>query len=188
MIHQPMPSPPTCAESQQAAPRKRTVGESLLWAGALALLWAALNPGDHKSWLVGLPVVVIATAAAMGLHSPVPRRFSRSGGLRFAIFFIRHSFLGGWDVARRAFSPALPLNPALLNYELRLRDEPAQVFLVNVISLLPGTVSASLENGVVTLHALDGGPATLAETRALEERIAGLFALRLDAGRSAAHE
>ena len=150
------------------------------WCGVtLALLWAALNPGDPKSWLVGIPVVVFATVVSLRLQSPVPRRFSLPGALRFAVFFIHQSFRGGWDVAKRALSPAMPLNPALLTYRLRLRDEPAQVLLVNVISLLPGTVSAGLENGVVTLHALDGGPATLAETKALEDRIAALFSLEL---------
>ena len=154
----------------------------------LALLWAALNPGDPKSWLVGIPVVVCATVVSLRLQSPVPRRFSVLCALRFAVFFIHQSFRGGWDVAKRALSPAMPLNPALLTYRLRLRDEPAQVLLVNVISLLPGTVSAGLENGVVTLHALDGGPATLAETKALEDRIAALYSLVLDDERSPLHE
>ena len=138
--------------------------------------------------VIGLTVVVVATAAAVALRGAGPCGFSVWGMLRFSAFFIHHSFRGGWDVARRAFSPAMPLNPAVLTCRLRLRDEPAQVFLVNVISLLPGTVSAGLERGVITLHALDGGPATIDETRALEERVAELFRLRLDGERSAADE
>ena len=161
------------------ASRKRTVGEVLMWAAMLALIWAALNPGDHKSWLVGLPVVIMATVAALRLHSPVPRQFSLTGALHFAAFYIHQSFRGGWDVARRALSPALPLNPGVLTYRMRLRDEPAQVLLVNVISLLPGTVSAGLENGTVTLHALDASSAIIEETRMLEDRIAAMFSLEL---------
>lgn len=167
-------------------PTKRAFGTGLRWAGALALLWMALNPGDHKSWVIGLPVVAGATAAALGLHSATSRGLSAWGALRFLRFFLRYSFQGGWDVARRAFSPAMPLNPALLTYRLRLREEHAQVLFINVISLLPGTVSVGLENGFATLHALDGGPTTLEETKALEERIAELFRLRLeDEGHSA---
>ena len=151
----------------------------MLWAVTLALVWALINPGDHKSWWVGIPIVVLATVAALRLHSPSPRRFNLPGTLRFVVFFIHQSFRGGWDVAKRALSPAMPLNPAVLTYRARLRDEPAQVLLVNVISLLPGTVSAGLENGMITLHALDASPATLEETKMLEDRIAAFFSLEL---------
>ena len=174
-----MSSPSPYIEKPSAAPRKRTALEALLWAAMLALVWAGINPGDPKSWLIGLPVVMLGTLTALALHSPVPRRLSLSGAARFAVFFIHQSFRGGWDVAKRALAPAMPLNPAVLTYRARLRDEPAQVLLVNVISLLPGTVSAGLENGMITLHALDASSATLEETRILEERIAALFSLEL---------
>lgn len=52
-------------EKPSAAPRKRTAREALLWAVTLALFWALINPGDHKSWLVGLPVVMLGTSAAL---------------------------------------------------------------------------------------------------------------------------
>jgi multicomponent Na+:H+ antiporter subunit E len=150
---------------------------ALVGAALLAGLWAAWNPGDHKSWIVGAPVVALATAAAIRLSSDASRRMSLAGASRFAVFFGVQSFRGGWDVARRAFSPRMTLRPALVTIPLRLREVAAQVFLANVVSLLPGTVSADLADGAVTLHALDAGPATLAEVRALEERIAALLGL-----------
>ncbi len=160
-------------------PRKRTVGEALPWIIMFGLLWAAINPDDLQSWLVGIPVVAVASAAALRLHSPVPRRYSLLGAVRLTIFFVEQSFRGGWDVAKRALSPAMPLNPALLTYQLRLRDELAQVLLANLNSLLPGTLSADLANGVLTIHVLDAVPETFASMQALEERVADLFSIPL---------
>lgn len=174
-----MSLPFTPSDQPSLAPRKQTAGEALLWIIMLGLLWTAINPGDLHSWLVGIPVVTLASAAALRLHSPVPRRYSLLGAVRLTTFFVDQSFRGGWDVAKRALSPAMPLNPAMLTYPLRLRDELAQVLLVNLNSLLPGTLSADLENGVVTLHTLDAGPETFADMQTLEERVAGLFSIPL---------
>lgn len=174
-----MSLPCTPTDQPSLVPRKQTAGEALLWIITLGLLWTAINPGDLHSWLVGIPVVALASAAALRLHSPVPRRYSLLGAMRLATFFVAQSFRGGWDVAKRALSPAMPLNPAMLNYPLRLRDELAQVLLVNLNSLLPGTLSADLANGVVTIHVLDAGPETFADMQTLEERVAGLFSIPL---------
>jgi multicomponent Na+:H+ antiporter subunit E len=151
---------------------------ALVGAALLAGLWAVWNPGDHKSWIVGAPVVAVASVVAAQLgRGGSALRVNVAGAARFAAFFGVQSFRGGWDVARRAFSPRMTLRPALVTIPRRLREVAAQVFLANVVSLLPGTVSADLADGAVTLHALDASPATLAEVRALEERIAALFGL-----------
>jgi multicomponent Na+:H+ antiporter subunit E len=173
-----LPSTPT--EKSSLAPRQQTAGEALLWILMLGLLWTAINPGDLHSWLVGIPVVAFASAAGLRLHSPVPRRYSLLGAVRLTTFLVDQSFRGGWDVAKRALLPAMSLNPAMLNYPLRLRDELAQVLLVNLNSLLPGTLSADLVNGIVTVHVLDAGPETFADIQTLEERVAGLFSIPLD--------
>ncbi len=180
-----MSLPSTPADPSISAPHRRTAGVALLGAALLGLLWAALNPGDHQSWLVGIPVVTLATTVALRLHNPVARHYSLPGAVRMAAFFVDQSFRGGWDVAKRALTPAMPLNPAMLTYPLRLRDELAQVLLVNLTSLLPGTLSADLANGILTLHVLDAGPATFADMQILEERVADLFAIPLGAEKGA---
>jgi multicomponent Na+:H+ antiporter subunit E len=167
---------------------RNTFGNAAFFAAGFTALWAMLNLGDHKSWVVGLPILAAATVAAVALGCAVPRGLNVLGVMRFVVFFVSYSFRGGWDVARRAFSPAMPLNPTLLTYQSRLRDQRAQVLLVNVMSLLPGTVSAGLEKGVMTLHALDAGPCTIQEVRMLEDRIANLFKVRLDGERSLNNE
>jgi multicomponent Na+:H+ antiporter subunit E len=99
---------------------------------------------------------------------------------RFLPFFLWQSLRGGIDVARRALHPRLPLAPLLLDYPLRLPDGPACTFLANTVSLLPGTLSADLENGCLTVHVLDGSqPDVSAELQSLEALIADLFGVEL---------
>lgn len=149
----------------------------LLLAGA----WWVLTEGE-PAWGIGLPVVFLAGAAAWYVRAPGRLRVSFAGALRFVPYFVRQSLWGGLDVARRALDPRMPLDPALLVYRLRLPPGPARVFLADIVSLLPGTLSAELAGDRLRLHVLDRAPAPAA-VRTLEERVADLFGLRL--GRSA---
>lgn len=153
---------------------------SVVHATLFAALWWALTGGDAGSWVVGVPVVLAATAAS---HSLWPRGigwWSPWATLRFAAFFLRESMRGGIDVARRALDPSLPLQPALLELRCRLPHGPAEVLLVDVLSLLPGTLSVDLRGAVLTLHVLDERAPAEAELRVLEGLIAAMFRVPLN--------
>ena len=139
-------------------------------------VWWTLAGGDPSGWRVGLPAVVTAAALSLflSLDSP-PFRFSPRGLLRFVPFFCIQSLRGGLDVAWRALHPSLPIHPCLIRYPLSLRGTPAQVFMADVVSLLPGTLSADLEADHLTVHALDGRLPISDQLRAVESRVAALF-------------
>jgi multicomponent Na+:H+ antiporter subunit E len=63
---------------------------------------------------------------------------------------------------------------------VRLQRPDARVFFVDGISLLPGTLSADLRDGVLLVHALDTKDAVSASLRRLEERVADLFGEQLE--------
>lgn len=170
-------APKSNHEVLNASRAKRGLAETVLWFAALALLWTLLNPGDRKSWLVGLPVVTLATVVAVKLHSPMAGRVSLQGAVRFLFFFAWQSCRGGWDVAKRAFHPRLPLNPALVKYPMCLPEGPERILFLNITSLLPGTVSVGLEGDTLLLHVLDAGPDVAREMQMLEAQVADLFAL-----------
>jgi len=140
-----------------------------------ALLWWVLAGG---AW--GFGVVAVALATWIGLLMPAaePVRYTLAGALRFAGYFLLQSVLGGVDVARRAFSPAMPLQLTWLRYRLRLRGAPARTLFINAISLLPGTLSAELEGDIVLVHGLT--PESLQELATLETRVGGLFGQTLE--------
>jgi multicomponent Na+:H+ antiporter subunit E len=89
----------------------------------------------------------------------------------FVPFFLWRSLQGGVDVARRAFHPRMPITPELLDYPLRLPPGLPRVMLANIVSLLPGTLSATLNREVLKIHVLDGEAALLANLDTLEERV-----------------
>lgn len=103
-------------------------------------------------------------------------RFRLTAFLRFLPYFLSISLRGGVDVARRAFSPSMPLAPEFLDY--RLRVEPggsAAVFFASVISLVPGTLCVSIEGELVGVHVLDRRTKVFDELARLERRVAPIF-------------
>lgn len=152
---------------------------TLVHAAVFAALWWALTGGAAGSWVVGLPVVVAATAASRRLWPRDTGWWSPLALARFLVFFLRESVRGGADVARRAFAPSLPLDPAMVEVRCRLPQGPAEVFLVDVLSLLPGTLSVDLRGSVLTVHVLDRATPAEAELRVLEDLIAAMFGVPL---------
>ncbi len=145
---------------------------------AYLLLWWLLTGGDRHSWLVGGVTVGLALAVALSLPAPAAAlRISPVGLLLFIPYFLWQSLRGGIDVARRAYTPRLPLDPALIHYPLRLPPGSARIFLLNTVSLLPGTLSADVSADTLCVHLLDKQRDP--ELTQLEQRVAGLFAISL---------
>lgn len=151
---------------------------SLLMRGlVLAFIWALLARGAADSWYIGIPAVLLALWVSLQLLPP--ERFSGLAFFRFIPFFIARSVVGGVDVARRVFDPALPIDPARIEYELSLPPGPARVFMASVVNLLPGTLSIEFDSDVLVLHVLDGRHDCLGELQAVEQRAAAIFAIQL---------
>lgn len=103
--------------------------------------------------------------------------------MRFAAVFLTESLKGGVDVAARVLRPRVPIAPALIDYETSLLGETqARAFFVLCVSLLPGTLVASIEDDRIIVHALDAGEQVPQDLVRLEKIIADLF--RLDAARA----
>ena len=143
-----------------------------------ALLWWVVSDGAG-SWAFGIPIIALATLASHRLQPGRGGRLRPIASLRFLGFFFHQSLRAGIDVARRALSPTLRLAPAFIEYRLRLPAGPARVFIVDTLSLLPGTLSAELRDDCVCLHVLDANLPVEAEVRAVERHIAAVFGIEL---------
>ena len=154
----------------------------------LVLLWWALDEGRANGWWFGGLVIAGALVARhfFRLEKRV-WRFSIFGLLRFVPYFLKLSLNGGWDVARRAFQLRVPLEPSLFSYHARIANPTARLFFTQVISLLPGTLSADLRGSSLKIHALFGTTDELLASAAnLEARVADLFGERLTESESCA--
>ena len=153
----------------------RIVLSGLLLAG----LWWMLTEGDAGSWVVGVPAIVAALVVRRTYPSPPPWGLSLPGLMGFAVFFVRESLRGGVDVAGRVFRRELPIRPAFLRYRLVLPEGSGRVLMVNVVSLLPGTLAADLSGDDLIVQVLDDRAAVGEELTELESRIGHLLALEL---------
>lgn len=150
-----------------------------LRGGVFAAVWWTLSEGDG-GWGFGLPLALIVAALSL-IHTPPARHLPRIHRLPgFVAYFMLQSLRAGWDVARRTVRPDLPLQPALLRLSLRLPAGAPTWWLMNVISLLPGTLSVLLKGSVLELHCLDVAPTVVTDVREAEVRLARLFGLTLN--------
>lgn len=138
-----------------------------------ALCWWAVTEGDHSSWTVGCVAVLAAVFLSLRLRPPQPLHVVAI--LRFLPLFLWRSLAGGVDVARRALSPALPLQPKLREFRTTLPAGLPRVVFANVVSLLPGTLCADLRGDLLSLHILSDAADDEADLRRLERGVAAIF-------------
>jgi multicomponent Na+:H+ antiporter subunit E len=133
-----------------------TVAAVLLRGAGFLALWlvlAGLNPEDLPAAVVA---VVAATWVSLHLSPPGDRVISLSGLVALAVRFPLQSLEAGIDVARRAFSPDLPLNVGTVAYTPRLPAGPRRDAFLAYASLMPGTVPVGVDGGAAILvHCLD---------------------------------
>jgi multicomponent Na+:H+ antiporter subunit E len=142
----------------------------------LAGLWWLLAGRDAYSWLLGGPVILMLAAWRLEARGGATSRFRVWRLAVFVPIFVWRSLVGSCDVAWRALQQRLPISPLVHDYPLRLpADSPAAVFFANCLNLLPGTLTASWENGVLRVHLLTDVPQATAELRKLERQVALLF-------------
>ena len=148
-----------------------------LRAVLFALMWWILTDGAMGSWLVGAPVVLSATLVSVVLLPPFS--WSLTSILRFLPFFLWRSLYGGMDVARRALHPRLPISPGMYDHRWRLPPGLPRVFMAHTVSLLPGTLSAELDEEHLRVHVLDQTVIIASELKVIEACVAELFCLNL---------
>ncbi|MBD1401224.1 Na+/H+ antiporter subunit E [Pelovirga terrestris] len=145
----------------------------ILRLGGCLFLWWVLTGGRASSWLIGLPTIALALWVMNRFPQAPFWPISVAGLLRFIPYFLLQSVRGGVDVARRAYSPTLPLDPEIIEFPLTLPAGRPQMFFLNSVSLLPGTLSADLNGTTLKVHVLDRKVDP--QLGQLENRVAQLF-------------
>lgn len=123
---------------------------------ALLAFWLVLTGFSGADLIAGLATATLTGWISLRLVPPGTLRVRLTGLARLAGRFVRQSLVAGWDVARRALSPRLPLSPGLLAYKPRQPGGLARDGFTALSSLLPGTVPVGAQAaGEVIYHCLD---------------------------------
>jgi multicomponent Na+:H+ antiporter subunit E len=139
----------------------------------LALCWWSITEGAREALAMGVLAVTLAVTLSLRIYPP--QGMSLRGLVRFIPLFLWRSLTGALDVARRAITPSMPLQPMLVEYRTELPAGAPRVVFANVISLLPGSLCADLEDDVLTLHLLAESAADRRALQRLERTIGRLF-------------
>jgi multicomponent Na+:H+ antiporter subunit E len=141
---------------------------------AFSLVWFVLTGFDQASWLIGIPTVLLAVLASLFLSPGLSAPINPIAVLLFIPYFIGLSIMSGIDVLRRTFAPTPRIDPGIVTYQTGLTGSP-RILLTNIISLLPGTLSADLREDEIHVHVLDADIPVHANIRNLENRISRIF-------------
>jgi len=142
---------------------------------AFLALWCILMGLDPKSLVVGVIASACGTLAAAALLPDSVRRPSAQGLTRFAAAFLKQSLLAV-DVAKRAFSPRLPLAPGFVAFRPSLPAGLYRDAFVTLSAMMPGTlpVGSDGKDGIV-VHCLDEHQPVLREMAKDEARLRAVF-------------
>ena len=139
--------------------------------GALFLLfWSALIGISRSSLAVGLLAAAAATWASLHLLPPGPQRVRLWPLAMLMPRFLWQSLCAGWDVARRAFDPRLPLRPGFVVFPCAHPPGHLRNTFATISSLLPGTLPCGESDGEIVFHCLDVGQ-PIFEQLAAEEKV-----------------
>ena len=141
--------------------------------GALFLLfWSALIGISRSSLAVGLLAAAAATWASLHLLPPGPQRVRLWPLATLMPRFLWQSLRAGWDVARRAFDPRLPLRPGFVAFRSAHGPGHLRNTFATISSLMPGTLPCDENGEEIVFHCLDIGQPILEQLSAEEKVLA----------------
>lgn len=133
-------------------------------------VWIVVDQGAQPANLVvGALASAAATWASLVLLPPAAGRVRVGVLLLLLPRFLWQSLVAGLDVARRAFSPGLPLAPGFVDYPVGLPRGSARNAFELISSLMPGSVPTDETEAKVEYHCLDARQPVV-EQLAAEER------------------
>lgn len=148
----------------------------LFTIAVLILLWVLLAGSLRQDELIAGAVVAVLVTLIAG-----PRLAVLSGVrltplaplslLAYLATFLLALIRSNLDMARRVLTPSLPIRPAVVEVETRLRSSLGRMLLANSITLTPGTLSIDIQGDRILVHWIDCPPGTdlAAATRAISE-------------------
>lgn len=136
----------------------------------LLVFWVALIGFSLSALVVGVVAAGGATWFSLRLLPPAPQRV-RLGVLALLLpRFLWQSLLAGWDVARRAFDPRLPLRPGFVAFRSAHAPGHLRNTFATISSLMPGTLPCGEDGDEIIFHCLDVGQ-PIVEQLAAEEKV-----------------
>lgn len=145
---------------------------AVIWRGlGLALLWLAFTGASPDAVPYGLGAVAVILLLSFALLPPHPRRWRPLRLVALVPGLVKLTVLGGVDVALRALRPSMPLDPEWVEVPLEGASAETGIALAYLLTMMPGTLAAELNNDCLVLHVLDRGQDSAGLARELLARL-----------------
>jgi multicomponent Na+:H+ antiporter subunit E len=132
--------------------------------------WLMISGWAPADLPVGLAAVAGATWVSLRFLPPLASRYGLAAIAAVVASFFRQSLVSGVDVAWRALSPKLRLQPGLVACPLRLPAGGKRSAFCALSSLMPGTLPTGTdEQGALLVHCLDIRQPVAANLKAEEQ-------------------
>ncbi|MGB7975864.1 MAG: Na+/H+ antiporter subunit E [Roseiarcus sp.] len=132
--------------------------------------WLMISGWAPADLPVGIAAVVGATWVSLRFLPPIGPRYRLGSIASLVVSFFRQSVVSGIDVARRALTPTLRLQPGLVACPLRLPAGGKRSAFCALSSLMPGTLPTGTdEQGALLVHCLDTSQPVAANLAAEEQ-------------------
>ncbi|RFA31034.1 hypothetical protein CAI21_03425 [Alkalilimnicola ehrlichii] len=141
---------------------------ALLRSCSMAFVWFAFTGWQLSALRYGVPIVVGVAALSLWMLPPRPRQSVYWRVIVLVPILFWYSLVGGFDVAQRAFRPSMPIRPDFIQVRLRSPKGAAAIVLAYVVTLLPGTLVATVRVRSFELHVIDTEMANVAMLRRVE--------------------
>lgn len=149
--------------------RRALAARALLYFGVWIIVDQSAKPANLA---IGMLAAAAATWASMRLLPPAGGRVRLGVLLTLLPRFLWQSLVAGVDVARRAFSPRLPLAPGFVDYPVRLPRGSARNAFELISSLMPGSVASDETDTRIEFHCLDAQQPVVEQLAAEEQAYA----------------
>ena len=142
----------------------------------LAALWLLLS-GHYTLLLLGLGlasvllVVSIATRMDVIDHEGHPIHLKIKATLFYWGWLLKEISIANIDVCRRILSPRTAISPTVIHVKSSQHTTVGRVIYANSITLTPGTVSMSIDNNTILVHALSREGAAGLQEGEMDRRI-----------------
>jgi len=124
------------------------------------LIWMGFTTSfDPQELIIGAVLSLIITLFSyksftdLGLSFLSPKRLFSI--IKYLFVFLIALLKANLDVAKRVINPKLPINPGIVAYKTKLKNDTAKVFLANSITLTPGTLTVDVIDDTLYIHWID---------------------------------
>jgi len=124
----------------------------LIWYG----FTTSLQPAEVITGLIVSILIAYIMVISFDCCDPILVSFSHIGYFfKYFFVFIIALIKSNFDVARRVLSPKLDINPGIVVFKTKLRNDFAKMVLANSITLTPGTLTVDVIKNNFYIHWID---------------------------------